>query len=340
MRIDSDITGWTKFAKVLPTVENTILSLHGVLVRPLYTIRTPIDLDSLKQFRPDTIITLIDDVYMMWHRTTQRAAQEESKGRPTLEQLLTGRRAELFLGDIIRSHCEVKRQNTLIAVKHPARVLDRLLFGPPNLRCIYLSFPISGPRRDQVGGDDSGIKEVNTFLSQAAKFEKDNAGFVCFNPLTIDELPMLGLLKGSTKKKLVEFSSAKRWNVRKFLGNETLLTLDSDTPPTFELKRDELDRADGLIRADVATRDYRLVMQSDFLVVFNPWYDGRETGGVGNEIRCALFHRIPVKIYQDKEHDRSGQARKQLKKAPGSLGAPTESTYIQFYETTDDLLTP
>jgi hypothetical protein len=331
--------GWQNFAKQLPgPEEDAILSLHGVLVRPLYGVRTPIDLESLKQFHPDTIITLIDDVYMMWHRTNERAALEESVGRPTLEQLLTARRAELFLGDIIRNHCEVKRLNTLIAVNHPARVLDRLLFGPAKLKRVYLSFPISGPRKDLDGGDDSGMNQINAFLRQAAAFEEKNPGFVFFCPLTIDELPLLKLLKGSEGSEMVEFNTANRWDVRRFWGEEMLLTSGSDAPMSLQLSRDDVDRSEGLIRADVATRDYRLVMQSDSLVVFNPWYAGKETRGVGSEIRCALFHNIPVKICQDeKAHDPNGQAKKQLKKQAGSIGAPRGSEYIQFYDTTTEL---
>lgn len=330
--------GWTNFAKELPgPEEDAILSLHGVLVRPLYGIRTPIDLESLKQFQPDTIITLIDDVYMMWYRTQERAAVEESVGRPTLEQLLTARRAELFLGDIIRNYCGIKRLNTLIAVNHPARVLDRLLSGPANLKRVYLSFPISGPRRDLESGDDLGINQIDAFLRQAAAFEQKNPGFVFFCPLTIDELPLLKLLKGSRRKKMVEFHTANRWDVRRFWRDETLLTSRPDPPINLQLKREDVDLAEGLIRADVATRDYRLVMQSDSVVVFNPWYAGKETGGVGNEIRCALLHTKPVRIYQDKAHDPKGQARKQLKKKAGSMGAPPGTEYIQFYETTEDL---
>lgn len=95
-------TAWKKCADRLRELEHqdVILSIHGVLVRPLYGVRSSIHLNDLKEFKPDKIITLIDDVYLKWHRTELRAQGLDFRGRPTLEQLLSARRAEMFCGDI------------------------------------------------------------------------------------------------------------------------------------------------------------------------------------------------------------------------------------------------
>ncbi len=180
-------SAWRKFQERLRDHrhKDILLSMHGVLVRPLYGVRTPANIDDLKQFETSSIITLIDDVYTQWARTEQRARGLDWKGRPTLEQLLFARRAEVFFGDIVANHVKVdgRLQNYIIAARHPARVLERLVFGPSQLKTVYLSFPISGPREQADAGIRAGIDEVNGFLRRVADFER--AIESCINNATL-----------------------------------------------------------------------------------------------------------------------------------------------------------
>ena len=352
--------GWKSFEAALQRSEyagrDIILRIHGVLVRPLYGVRSPAILPwIIDAFKPTHIFTLIDDIYSMWFRTERRAEAIRSNGtpteqghtyigRPSLEELLGARRAELFFGDILARHCSAvsKVRNVVLAVRHPARVLSRLIFSPPPVKPVYLSFPITGPRElfeDTHGQDRSGFHEVNAFLKHAIKFERKNRGLVFFCPLTIDEKPLARSLQSvNSAARYVRFQLDWRWNVQEFYGvDEKLLCDATKLPAAMDLRQDEVRAAIGCVDADVATRDYRLVMQSRCLAVFNPWFRDKEGGGVLNEIACAGLHHIPTRIYQDPKHDPSGNARATLQRSAGSLGLPPGAEYVKFYDTIEDL---
>lgn len=326
---------WGQFRRRLKTDlrdRDVILALHGVLARSLYGVRSPVNLDDLREFRPTRIVTLIDDAYIMWWRTETRAGGQDYKGRPTLEQLVAARRAELFFGDIVAKVCETDQQlrNYMLAVRHPARTLHRLLFPPEEAIFVYLSFPISGPRRWLAKSKPKGIEEVNLFLKQAADFERANPQVACFCPLAIDELP-LSTIAERPKKGTATFPLYRRWNVRDFWQDDELLCNDATLPDKISLDSRQVANAFGMITTDVALRDYRLVMQSRRLAIFNPWFDGKKSGGVDNEIACAMDSRIPMHIFQDKRHDQTGQARAELRPRESSLGQRPGHQYVTFH---------
>lgn len=332
-------TGWESLMLECQA-KNIILSLHGVLTRLTTGTRSPINLHSLFEFSPTRIVTLIDDVYVKWYRTETRAVDAPYKGTPTLEQLLDARRAEIFLGELIATNINPQALYYVLAVRHPARTLYRLLFVPhQELTTVYLSFPISGPRKLLSENDDSsGIFEVNEFLKKANDFESKNPKVACFCPLCIDEYPLLWAPEEKKQgKKYKVFRMKDRWNIRKFYGDEILLTVDSNLPAKIEMPSKQVDHAEGFIRRDVALRDYRLVTQADRLAVFNPWFNGRETKGVRNEIRFAIRNNIPCHIYQDPKHDSNGEAREKLNPPLSSLGDEPYSEYIKFHDSVDDL---
>jgi adenylate kinase len=329
---------WVRCNREIQSIQDkdVILAIHGVLVRPLFGTRSPVYIDDLKQFQPTAIVTLIDDVYTKWYRTEDRARGRTYVGRPTLAQLLDARRAEIFLGDVLATNiapADVPLQNYVVAIRHPARVLDRLLFRPHVPKTVYLSFPISGPRRLARQGDKSGIAEVNAFLTRACEVERSDLNTVFFCPLTIDELPLIATLdQHHTDQDTIEFHMNERWDIEEFYGAEILLTNPDSIPEILKLPRQYVQDAVPFIRTDVATRDYRLVLQSRSLIVFNPWFQGEQSRGVDSEIDCALHHGIPVHIFQDSLHDPEGVARKTLKGGEsGALGGRPTDDYINFY---------
>ncbi len=351
---------WSDFSKDYGGYEgDIILSLHGVIVRKLYGFRSPLNLKLLEEWAPTDIVTLIDDIYMCWFRTEYRAGGLDWKGRPTLEQLLTARRVETHTGDLIAGHCTARKytKNYILAVRHPVRVLYRLLYGPqPQTKPVYLSFPITGPRDMREKGSNQGIDEVNGFIKEASGFEVRNPNVACFCPLAIDELPIESLFKmmdggsgreaakdssGAVAKMDIETVLKQRWEVDDFWDGEILLTDDSVVPEiaktAIELDIDQVRDALGLIRTDVAHRDFRLVLQSKCLVVFNPWFDNQQSYGVDNEIACAYQHQIPTFIYQDPEHGDLTFVEQELKRQVGALGGRPGQEYIKFYGSLEDL---
>ncbi|MBI5434912.1 MAG: hypothetical protein HZA52_18915 [Planctomycetes bacterium] len=169
--------GWVKLIADCRASQDVIfLGLHGVLVRELYGVRALAYIDRIREFAPTHIITLIDDVYLEHVATERRAGGLEYIGRPSLSQLIDARRAELLVGDLIRRNIEAATMlnNWLLAVRHPARVLDRIVFGTERLIPIYLSFPITGPRKMLRAGNGTGIEQVDDFLRKAADRERAN----------------------------------------------------------------------------------------------------------------------------------------------------------------------
>jgi len=333
---------WSDFRSRLPELatKDIVLSLHGTLVRPLYGTRSPVLIDALRDFQPSVIVTLIDDVYAKWHRTERRAGNLDWRGRPTLEQLITARRSEIFLGDLLARNLrpDGALSNYVLAVRHPARTLHRLLFGPQKLARTYWSFPISEPRRMQAAGDLAGINAVDDFLTRGADFERRNPSVCCFCPLMIDELPLIKTAADKGNGEFVDFDLAARWNVRSFWGpDEKLLVDDASLPAQLHLPRQFVRDVAGMIPADVQTRDYRLVMQARQLAVFNPRFNGNESRGVDSEIACATSQTIPVHIFQDPAHDPNGVIRARFKRPAGALGGALGQEYITFHESLDSL---
>ena len=340
--------GWEVFKSLYKDKANQsktiLLSMHGVLTRSLTGTQSPIDIKCLRDFSPTKIITLIDDVYIKRYRTAERAKGMRYRGMPTLEELLDARRTEIFLGDLIASHVSRQPAHYVLAVRHPVRALYRLLcVDSKGVKTVYLSFPISDPRtllKDKK--DDSGIREVNEFLKKANEFESKNPQVVCFCPLTIDEYP---LLRASKKGGFKVLQLKSRWDVREFYEEELLFN-NADLPTKIEIPSGEVEDAAGFIKADVSSRDYRLVLQSKRLAILNPWFEfedkqgkikGELTGGVRNEIRLATKNCIPCHIYQNPLRDKRGKAKEMLDPRPGSLGWDPSSVYITFHETIDGL---
>ncbi len=336
--------GWECIGPICKEKQDEIilLCMHGVLTRRTTGTISPIIIRSIDEFSPSRIITLIDDVYLKWHRTETRAMNTEYVGRPTLEQLLDASRKEIFLGELIAKNLKTPVEHFLLPVNHPARNLFRLLFVPESeIITIYLSFPISRPRKLLADGDNSGVEEVNGFLRVANNFESRNSKIVCFYPLCIDELPLLSAteeMKDGIKHRI--FNLSDRWNTREFFNSEQMLINYSDFPETISIPSIQVDYAEGFIRRDVALRDYTLVTQSSFLAVFNPWYKDTETSGVRNEIQLALRHLIPCHIYQDPRHDTENKAEQTLKPQIGTLGALPLSEYITFHSDVENVFKP
>ena len=338
-----------------PEDKAIVLSIHGVITRKTYGIRSPINIQKIMEiFRPTMIITLIDDVYLLWHRTTERAKEFEFLGTPTLAQLLETRRAEIFLGDLIAKQAVGSNDlipHYVLSIWHPARVLDRLIFNERNLVIGYMSFPISRPRKAELAGDSTVITELNTYFKEISDFEARNPNVAFFCPLCIDELPLVKnelpeQPKEHTDDKSISiFSTSLRWRVTDFYKDTLLLTDPSKIPAEICIPSEQIKLAEGFIREDVTTRDYRLVAQSDFLAVLNPVMLNPDTkirsvsGGVRNEIMAAMFENKQIHVFQDAKHDpddKFGQEYRVTSSAMGGL-APGAGN-IRKHASVDDLL--
>lgn len=336
--------------------ENLLLVMHGAVVHGDYGVRAPYDLLCVRRFNPHLILTIIDDVFDMWWRTEAKGKQKPSRERPTLEQLLLGRRVEQLAGDQIANHVSPRPRHILLSVQHSTETAARLVLGMP--RVVYLAFPISEPRRMRAGPRRSkkGVLLIDKFHKAVADFQRKNRNVVFITPLAIDELPLgrrlddedvkAGVAEAVAQKTdppPVLFRRAReRWNLTSFVSLAE--TLSSGPPPDTEQKRipyEQVLYAAGTIRADVAARDYRLVAQAHSIAVFNPVMNNKtelETG-VRNEIEYASTSPLTDRtcVYQDPKQDRNKTFEKWLGKK-GSLGERPVSRQIVMCKSVGELL--
>ncbi len=328
-------TAWAQLhGDLAGSSEDLALAVHATFVREDFGTRAFLAPERLRGLGITHVVTLMDDVYSCWWQTEARAARDHWIGRPTLLQLIHGRQAELLLGDLLARSLGLS--NILLSALHPARVLDRLLFSSGRPRIVYLSFPISGPRKR---GDSTGIDEISGYLKMAAAVERERRGVVCLCPLAIDELPMTNLdlprfkkVRDDPKKPEdhLRFCPADhRWDVRAFWPSDILM---SDViHDTMELPLSQVLAVSGALLDEVGVRDYRLLAQSSALGVFNPRFDRERPRGVRAEMDRALATARAVHIFQDRAYDRSGVIRKEYASSGGTMGTARRLLYSKVH---------
>lgn len=351
---------WDKAYKQFADPDQDVyLGLHGCITRAHFGVRSILDAAAVaEEFRPDVVITLIDNVYDQWWRTTHKCKDRDFMGKPTLEQLLTARRAELVMADALSGCGGLDVPNYVLAVNHPTFCLYNLAHSPdPHI--VYLSFPISQPRKllnpkDKAKSPDpSGIAEVTSFVGSAFQMAEAQKDVVVVCPLAIDEIPLL--VAAQNPKNHVEVApedpedppcAALEFDRDSYIWDlSSVLPADASVsagPPDSRapIPLDELDDADALIRTDVGWRDFRLVDQSSALAVFNPTFKESEDGiasGVKREIAEACRLTIPSYIYQDDGHDLSG-ATKAAYFDKSSMGKGPTHSLVKRAATSDEAL--
>lgn len=330
---------WKTFEQKLDN-ENTIVGLHATYVSGPLGLRCPVHIPSIcEDFKPTLIISLIDDVFQMWTRTEARAAGQQIKGRPSFEQLLVARRAELLLGDVILSHTgNSTARHILCAAGNSLDALINLIVF--NAKVTYLSFPISSPRELAERGDWSFVEVINQAHNLAsAQMNKDRSrSFI--SPLSIDELPIVFKAKKmpSEPKELEYDAEKERWNLEKLWGGADLPILPSLAGPHI-FPMEQIASAAPLIQTDVGWRDRRLVLQSDSLAIVcpKPPNEERITRGVNEEIQTAVPLGIICNIWQKPEWDPNDFVGKRFP-AAGSMGIGQTEASVQKMNTLEDLI--
>lgn len=347
-----------------------LLIVHGCVVTAFYGTSQALDVHRIcVDFQPDLIVTLTDDVYNLWWRAESRSPSALHSGHPTLEHLLMARRVEAMIGDRIAAtssrmlHQRVR--NILLPVNHPVEVLENLIFY--DAKPVYLSFPISGPRRwlDSNSEEDrhTGKKladVINDFHRLANQSQRMSKHLAYISPLAIDELPLVRVAQGvldelpheeqrqldserekrrDEPKRTFEFDPGHhRWQVQDLWPDTRLLASGVAARP---LELEQAINIRGLIKTDISWRDNRLVIHSDCLVVFcpvMPRVDGshRMSGGVKEELERASGIVTPCYVYQNPELDPTGVFDSYVGK-PGSMGASPKHESIYVVETLDEL---
>lgn len=236
-----------------------------------------IDLQTLQQFRPDFIITLIDDVLDIWGTIVQRDRAQGTHFRLRLRELLAWRSAEITFGDFLARALSSDRRvsHYVVAVKHPATTLYRLLLSSDGFARIYAAFPITSTRDDKDSRQE--IDDTRAELHER---------FLAFDPLTLDEdVPAVFELAAGTNGGTVTIDeSTSRWPIP--LAGTLLSGAERPYPITIE-KQELLDVRDD-IKQQVRIRDYTLIDQSSCVAGYRPKCDRRLSQGMIAEFQYAV----------------------------------------------------
>jgi hypothetical protein len=330
-------SAWGKCVGAFDT-EVTVLGLHATYISGILGLRCAVDIPAIcKAFAPTLVITLIDDVQSMWHRTEVRAEGKEARGRPSLEQLLTARRAELLLGDMIASHCDAANvRHVLVASSNALAALANVVIF--DAAVTYLSFPISAPRRMEQKGDRSFIELINKLHCLALEQMEKDRERAFITPLSIDELPMINKWKQNEDRPLNYLDTRDRWPQSDLWGNDDRAVL----PPIgkeFPIPAEQIDVVSGNAETDVGWRDRRLVLQARTLAICCPKdpLAERITRGVKTEIDAAALVGIDSFYWQNPDWDKN-KYLENIWGSPGSMGLGGTEALVQRVESLEALV--
>ena len=272
----------------------------------------------IKSFKPDLLITLIDDIYDIHDRLREDGqifspahggAKTPVEAIFELLRILDWRANEIIMSRHFAMELDIPHY--IFAVKHSYETLYNLIFA--NKRTFYISHPISEVRRLQKKEQNTEaaaiMKEINAFQF------KMTSEFTSFLPTTIDEMRITFKREGQN---IIPYLS-ERWDKEKYSSPKGLLFIK---PPASgrqdplwnssfskELIK-EIEQIEKVlsnhIKQQISTRDYKLVEQCKSLAVYRPCFNGHTSGGVLKEIKyykkcegqnCFIY--LPIKDQND-----------------------------------------
>lgn len=230
----------------------------------------PFPLDAIRSFKPDVMVTLIEDVYASWARVKRKSDSFEDPVRTVfrLGELLAWRSVEIMMADFMAKTLGIR--NYVVAVKHPPEMLFSLVFHPSKL-ITYVAHPISHFKRmtpDNKTKLEEEREQLNSFIS------KMQEKFIVFNPTTVDERVLRGL-RGPLQ-------SGLRWS----LPHRQMVD-ESDIQFPLALPQQEVDEIHPVIDSNIKFRDFRMIYDVDCVVAYRPYWGRSVHEGVKAEIDQA-----------------------------------------------------
>jgi len=296
---------------------HVLLFMHATYYREGHFF-SPISWDALLKFRPDCIITLIDDIYDIWHRVRLRTNVDTEL---SLQEILHWRNTEILYCQALSKELRIDHTKFgyrppaefehlfgkpvpfyVMSVKHSPECFTRLMFERHRRDIVYASFPITRTRLSTARRSD-----IDTFRRQLR-----TTGAIVVDPLMVDELRMHWTDERwkdlSSLEKFREYQN-DRWEIR-----------EATVPPPSEYFESPFSRLNSQqvadvvksINAQIRDRDFLLVGQSNRLVAFRPFYPEdnfdfitgtptkNSTHGVTSEIHYALGKHQEVWVFHPK----------------------------------------
>jgi hypothetical protein len=256
--------------------KHAFLLVHGTYYRnKRYFSR--LNWNLLREFKPSFIVTLIDDAFDVHRRIAQVESEHETRSECSFSEAIEWRTVEIMIGDILSGNLfERVIPHFVLAIKHSPETLYRLLFERWRI-ALYTAFPIGDTR-----SDDGAIAEINQFR------EKMHKHFTVFDPVTIDEYPLIG-------------NRVKRWPLE-----------GVDAQPNVKVR--EIKAIERSILENIEGRDFRYVNQAEGLVAYRPFWGKRQSPsrGVDREMIQALDQNKPIYVIHDPNVDGTLTRRQKL----------------------------
>ncbi|RFA93470.1 hypothetical protein [Pyrobaculum aerophilum] len=226
-----------------------------------------VDISVIRAFKPDVLITLIEEAHVIWRRIQLREEREKTGAFLRLKDVFAWRTASILLGDTIAKALGV--QNYVIAVKHPARTIYKLAVEGARPR-FYLSFPIT-----HVRNNAEARREIDMY--RATMHQRH----IAFDPLTMDERVLI-LAKRRGNTAVIE--AGDRW----LLPPEVKPAVE-DEPELYpmEIPVDQVEEVLVDIDNIIRFKDFRYILQSDAVAVYRPFMNKIFHRGVFSEIIYA-----------------------------------------------------
>jgi len=242
---------------------------------------------SLYQLNPDVYISLIDNVSSQKIRFITKSLWKSET--LNLRDILIWRDEDIFYLDLISNY--FNKPFFLLPVAEPFETLYRIAFENKSIK-IYLSYPIT-----EILGSNNAEKY---FLekSQLRDELRKNKNYVLFDPLDIKE----GIIRNIVDPKTVfPFTLEEHFldlipnnlGVDIFKFNPLIVIKDSENMFKIQdtevlISRDEIEEAKAYISDQIVARDYRLINQSDWVIVYYPVTD--VSSGVLSEVIYGYCH--------------------------------------------------
>ena len=246
-----------------------------------------IDVPTIRRWRPDCIITLVDDMLDIHAAMQRRDADQHTNFRLRLREILAWRTAEIAMADLLARNLYEQRHvpHYVVGVKHPAEMLYRLIFARRQYPLVYSSFPITAVR------DDADLRAtIDDIRSELHR------RFIVFDPLTLDEGTPQVLAKAQAAvahnvSEITICDDEARWPL-------TLTgTLSEGRPPTYPMTLDPqepLEVWDDL-ENQIRHRDLTMVEQAQCVAGYRITMGGRLSTGMYSELMYASHTAEPAR---------------------------------------------
>lgn len=244
-------------------MKNVFVSSHAVFRWNNQLFRA-YDISEVEAFKPDMVVTLIDDVEMVKCRLERLKADGflPADTRYTLKDLMVWREEEVLASEILASVLKVPHYVLGVwldsaITSGPLEVAYSLMFQPWKKKT-YVSYPIS-----EAQGNHELWEKVRRFR-RLVRFH-----LTAFDPLMIGEKRLQGMYESDSLSALV---------------------MCSLRDGQVELDRSEIAAVIPDIDGQIKSRDYKLIDQADMIVAYFPVNgQGRPliAGGVQSEIEHA-----------------------------------------------------